>query len=551
MARLIISSPDGHRGILELTKPVITIGRGKANDLVLADQGVSRFHAVVKQLDDGTVVMADRGSTNGVRVNEQRITEETAIHNGDIARLGPFEIRFESVDDVAFDIRQAQIPSTLNQMLEGGQASFALQSAVPSGGTTEELMARIKKLERDNHLLTVLYDAGKALHSKLSLEEISQQVLSLCFRMKGVERGFLTMLDERGEMASQTEMLYRQRRQSKRPVSTQQPQINLSRAIVARIHKERQPILINDFSADERFQASESVKISGVRSAMCAPLVGNERIIGILYVDNLEKSAAFAEEELNVFALLAAQAAAALDSAVAYRKLAQQAAQRSTLERFLAPEVVKMVEADPRRALLGGVNQKVSILFADLRNFTAISEDLPPERVLEMLNEYFSRVTEVIFDHGGTLDKFVGDGVMALFGAPISKGNDAVRAVRAAVDIQRLMAELNRDARARGWPKLKVGVGINTGIVTVGNIGGPRRMDYTAVGDAVNVAARLVSEAAGAEILVTDATARELDETFRLTSRKPVLFKGKSSPVPVRSVRWIMPQSKAKAANGN
>src|SRR5438105_10032878 len=127
MARLIISSPDGHRGILELTKPVITVGRGKANDLVLADHGISRFHAVVKQLDDGTVVMADRGSTNGVWLNSIRIADETAIHNGDVARLGPYEIRFESVDDVAFDIRQAQIPSTLNQMLAGGHASFALQ----------------------------------------------------------------------------------------------------------------------------------------------------------------------------------------------------------------------------------------------------------------------------------------------------------------------------------------------------------------------------------------------------------------------------------------
>jgi len=185
----------------------------------------------------------------------------------------------------------------------------------------------------------------------------------------------------------------------------------------------------------------------------------------------------------------------------------------------------------------------VSVLFADIRDFTSISESMPPDKVLEILNEFFTRVTDVIFDHGGTLDKYIGDCVMALFGAPIAKGNDAASSVRAAIEIQRLMTELNRDCKQRKWPELEVGIGINTGTVTAGNIGSLRRLDYTAVGDTVNVAARLMAEAEGGQILISESTARDLDPTFKVGGRKPVMLKGKSAPVPVLSVRWMEPKA--------
>src|SRR4029077_3671992 len=125
---------------------------------------------------------------------------------------------------------------------------------------------------------------------------------------------------------------------------------------------------------------------------------------------------------------------------------------------------------------------------------------------------YFTHVTDIIFDLGGTLDKYLGDGVMALFGAPLPKGNDTENAVRAAQGIQRLVVELNRDAAARKWPELRVGIGINTGIVTAGNIGSPRRIDYTVIGDTVNTASRLMSNAPGGSIIISQATAADLTE---------------------------------------
>ena len=532
MSRLIISSPDGKKGILELNKPVITIGRGNANDLVLPDNSVSRFHAVIK-LGGDSVVIADRGSTNGVYLGGRRIVHEAPLKNGDVAQLGRFELRLEDVDEKGFHVRKADMPSTLNQIIRG---------AVIRGGRPEkprisesalaELASRIKKLERENYLLTVLYDAGQALNAKLSVEDISDQVVNLAFRIEGVERGFVMLFEEPGDSPRQSEVRYRD------PRSAGNQPIILSKKVLDIICHEQQALLIDDVNADERFSGSESIKISGVRSAMCAPLMGAKRMFGILYVDNLEKTSAFTQEELNVFALLASQAGAAIDNALAHHKIAQQTLQRSALERFLAPEVVEMVAANPD-IRLGGANQNVTVMFADIRGFTSMSENLEPGRIVEILNEYFTRVTDVIFDHGGTLDKYIGDAVMAVFGAPIAKGNDAANCVQAAIQLQRLLLELNRDDAFRKWPELRVGIGINTGIATAGNIGSPRRIDYTVVGDTVNTASRLTANAAGGQILISQSTADELGPEFNLTPLLPLNVKGRSEAVRVFNVNWM------------
>jgi adenylate cyclase len=554
MARLIISSPDGKNGILELHKPVITVGRGNANDLVLNDSSVSRFHAVIK-LRDNSIFVADRGSTNGIVLNDVRISQETELKDGDIALVGQYQLRLENVDDKGIQVRRGEWPSTLNHIMRGREEQSALprSSDVPSSAVTD-LAGRVKKLERENYLLTVLYEAGKALNSKLALEHICEQVVSLACLIEGVERGFVMLFDEQGEVVRQSEVRYRDPASSGSQPATPAhskperakparsgdpgPQIILSKSVLELVRKERQPILIEDVSADERFSGSESLKISGLRSAMCAPLVGKDHLFGILYVDNLERASAFTQEELNVFALVAAQAGAAIDNAVAHEKIAQQSLQRSALERFLAPEVVEMVVANPD-IRLGGVNQEVTVMFADIRGFTAMSEDMEPGRVVEILNEYFTRVTDVIFDNGGTLDKYMGDAVMAVFGAPISKGNDAANAVNSAIQIQRLLIELNRDAAARKWPELRVGIGINTGNAIAGNIGSPRRLDYTVVGDAVNTAQRLMTNAVGGQVLIAESTARKLGKGFDLARLPELKVRGRSEAVPVFSVGWV------------
>jgi adenylate cyclase len=547
LARLYVTAPGGRTGIYELTKPVISIGRGNANDLVLNSEKVSRFHAVVRRTGE-QFVLADRGSTNGVDVNSKRITGDAALINDDVIHIGDYILRFEDSAVKDLHIDRPDIPSTLNNVLRGG---LAVQSLPPNAtvfprrmgtpvddGTTAQ-RDRLQKLERENYLLQVLYDCGKALQSRHSIEEVTEEIVELAFRIPGVDRGFVMLIDNAGEITRQSEVKYRH------PTSEAQPHIIFSRAVLDRMKSEMSAILITDLSADERFQTSESMKVSGLRSAMCAPLSAQGRLFGVLYVDNLQHTMAFTQDELNVFAVVASQAAAAIDNAVAHQKIARQSLERAALERFLAPEVVELIAANPDKVRLGGANQEVSILFADIRGFTSLSETLPPEKIVEILNEYFTCVADVIFDHSGTLDKFLGDGLMAIFGAPLSKGNDASNAVKAGLAIQSLMFELNRDAQARNWPELQVGIGVNTGIVTAGNIGSPKRIDYTVIGDAVNVSSRLCSNAKPGEVLISESTAACVRGQFELVALEPLQVKGKTLPLNVFSVK-----SAARGAGG-
>ena len=281
MARLIISSPDGKNGILELTKPLITIGRGNANDLVLNDSSISRFHAVIK-LKDSSIFIADRGSTNGIILNDERISQETELKNGDVTTIGRYTLRLENVDDKGIQVRRGQWPSTLNQIIQGHPERGPLaRSAEPSSSEFTDLATRVKKLERENYLLTVLYEAGKALNSKLDVEHICEQVVSLACLIEGVERGFVMLFDEAGEVVRQSEVRYRDPesivpgpakagRSGSPGDGDPGLQIILSKSVLDLVRKEKQPILIEDVSADERFSGSESLKISGLRSAMCA-----------------------------------------------------------------------------------------------------------------------------------------------------------------------------------------------------------------------------------------------------------------------------------------
>ncbi len=541
MARLIITSPDGKRSVFEIGKPVITIGRGSANDLVLNDPSVSRLHAVLKSAA-GHISIADRGSTNGIIIDGLRVAEETPLSHGDRVKIGIYDLKLEAVReparesrDAALVVQKADMPAALRDVLHGHALPQQPKSgAMPAIADSAALRDQYSKLTKENFLLRMLYDAGKVLNQYRTVPELVREVVQLTFRIEGVQRGSIMFLGPNGEITEQSEVRYRT------TPTDDQPQITFSRAILQRIMQEREPILVTDLSADDRFIGSESIKVSGMQSAMCAPLISPNTgaVLGVLYVDNLSKSMAFSQEELNVFAVVATQAAAAIENVMAHKRIADQEVQRRALARFLAPEVVELIAQNPEGIRLGGTNQKVTVLFCDIRGFTSMSETMAPEKVVEILNEYFSRVTDVIFDHGGTLDKYIGDAAMAIFGAPFSKGNDAVNAVNAAIAIQSMIAELNRDATERGHPELKIGVGINTGVVTAGNIGSAKRLDYTVIGDAVNLASRMCGKAAAGQIFITESTFNEVGGQFTMLPLPPVEVKGKSQPISVFTVQW-------------
>src|SRR5438874_6102965 len=193
---------------------------------------------------------------------------------------------------------------------------------------------------------------------------------------------------------------------------------------------------------------------------------------------------------------------------------------------------------NPDSFKLGGVFHTITILFADIRGFTRISEHAPPEKIVNLLNRYFSAMTDIIFAHGGTLDKYLGDGLMALFGAPTITPKDAGNALSAAVAMQRRMLTINDELRAEGFPEIGIGIGLHTGEVTVGYIGSERRSEYTAIGDSVNTASRLESNAKSGQILVSDATAKAARSRYKLHPRDPITVKNREQPVILWEVDW-------------
>jgi adenylate cyclase len=302
--------------------------------------------------------------------------------------------------------------------------------------------------------------------------------------------------------------------------------------------RERLALLSQDAAADDEFAGAASVVAQGVRSTICAPLLTESGVHGALYADRLDPLAQFTRDDLELVTAIAAQTAVAVETARAHERLAREEVARANYARFMPDYVVAQLLDDPESFQLGGVYKTLTVLFADVRGFTRFAEHARPEQVVQLLNAFFSDMTEVVFAHGGTLDKFIGDGLMALFGAPTAAPDDAANAVAAAVGMQRRIAGLNVRLRAEGLAEISVGIGLHTGVATVGYIGSERRTEYTAIGDTVNLAARLEQNAAGGQILLSDAVAGAALPAYPLKRLQPLTVKNRTQPVQVYEVEW-------------
>lgn len=212
---------------------------------------------------------------------------------------------------------------------------------------------------------------------------------------------------------------------------------------------------------------------------------------------------------------------------------------KQLFSRYVAKNVYDQLLADPSRARLGGTRRHMTVLFSDMRGFTALTEKGAPEDIVSQLNEYFTRMVRVLFEHHGTLDKFVGDMVMALFGAPLDDEDHAEHAVQAALAMVRALEVLNAEWESFGLPRLDIGIGINTGDMVAGNIGSSAIMSYTVIGDAVNLGARLESlnKEYGTRIIISEATRSRLKGQYDIRPLGSVTVKGKSQPVAIFEVR--------------
>jgi adenylate cyclase len=215
-----------------------------------------------------------------------------------------------------------------------------------------------------------------------------------------------------------------------------------------------------------------------------------------------------------------------------------KAVARRSLERYVSVEVAREILERGDEVELGGIRRRITVAFCDIRGFTTLSEQSSPEEVVDLLNRFFTRISGPILSHGGTLDKYIGDAIMAFWGAPVARQDDPIRAVRCALDMLRETAAFSAGIEAQGKAPLSVGIGINTGWAIVGNIGSPERMGYTAIGDTVNIASRLqgLTKEYQAGLLISHTTFEEINDLFETEWIGLVTVKGRAEPVGIYKV---------------
>jgi len=329
----------------------------------------------------------------------------------------------------------------------------------------------------------VLYQVGKQVLSANSTAELNDLALSLVFDCIHAERGVLLLRDTTsGDFEPRL-------RRSRDSGSLGAEEIQVSRGIIEEVLSGPLGILTTDALHDPRFAGRESVRISNIRSALCAPLCVDGEVLGLIYLDSRIDTYAFTRSDLELLNSIANLIAIRSKQETLRGQLTEERIVRANLERYHSADVVDAILRNPKLPGIGLEERDVTVMFTDLSGFTPLAEEATPARVAELLNEYYTVATSAIFEHAGTVNEYMGDGVLAVFGAPLAHPRHAANAVRAAVDLVhgvRRNPVIGREALG-----LHVRIGINSGRVVAGSVGSPHRLKYAVIGDPVNVAARL------------------------------------------------------------
>jgi adenylate cyclase len=551
--KLIVTGPTASQRVDECRKFPLVIGRATTCDVIVADERASRSHARIEVSPDGNYQLVDLGSRNGTLLNGKLVTQPTFLKDGDSIGIGSHTLVFRLPAPATIRYDDAPITGTVRLQKAATLLALGLSGDVtgkPSGSfravappPAQSILVRAEELhllKKRSQMLSLFYDFNKRVAREFDKAAIYAEVARQVFEISNAGR---LLIGKRGlddqpmiEWATYRDDVTRAA-YGKMPVS---------RSVIRKVMQERVSLLSRDMT-DVKVTA-----ILGIQSLMCVPMLGQEEgPLGVIYADSLHRDG-FTEDDVDYLTGLASTVALTLESLMAHERLLHEEAARTAYRRFLPPHVVDQIMKDPDSLQLGGTNQVVTTLFADIRGFTTLSERKSPQEIVAILNNYFERAATAIFRHGGSLDKFIGDGIMALFGAPQPSERDPINAVQAAIALQEVIEQVNADLEAQGSDlRLSIGIGINTGEVTAGYIGSRQRTDYTVIGDAVNLAARLESNAKPGQILIGETTARclkallqtgfefgEEEQEFAFVPLGGLKVKGKLQEVNVYRVLW-------------
>ena len=518
----------------------VVIGRSPECQIVLPDFGISRNHAKVVVSESGEARIMDLKSKNGTQVNGVPVVE-APLRDGDRILLGKFELTFSKAleSKVVLDDAKPLSEEAGTIIRSVGELQHLLTGAGMAPGKTPADARKpepvdVKEIEKSNRILKVLTQVAETLIAVRPVEEVLHQVMDIVFEHMPADRGFL-MLEDEAVADKLVPMVVKHR-----TTGGSEGRITVSKTIADRVMHDRVSILTSDAMVDPRFGAGDSIRFHGIRSAMCAPLWNKDQVIGIIHVDSPMLTNCFTVNDLDLLTALANYAAVAVERARLNQKIVAEEKKRERLGRFLSPQVANRILAasatDGGAALGAPEVREVSVLFADICGFTSMSENMSPSSVSLMLNDYLSRMTDVIFKYEGTLDKYIGDAIMAVFGAPLDMPDHAERAIRTALEMQERLSEWNAE-RKQGTPELRIRIGINSGNAVAGEIGSINKKEYTVLGDTVNTASRLESSVAKPGTVVIGANTIALVEgLFECRSLGTFKVKGKALEIPAYEV---------------
>ena len=378
----------------------------------------------------------------------------------------------------------------------------------------------------------LLYELARDLSSSLEIREVLGKVMDRVINLMHASRGFIVLVDPTsGELSVEMAGGETDREKSKKFLG--------SKSVIDQVVRTGKAVVSTDASLDDRFKGQQSVILQNLRSIIAVPLVTKDKVIGAVYVDNPFRAAIFEEKDKEFLQAISDLAAIAIDNA---RQYSHSEFMRSLFERYINKQVTDYVleRSSPGVYMLPGERREVTMLNSDIAGFSTLSHTMRADELVDFLNRYFSRMIDIVLDHGGNIDKFQGDGMLVVFGAPNPMVDHAARAFEAAQAMVREVAILNNDLVAAGSPKIAIGIGLDTGEVVAGHVGSDKRLEFTLIGVPVNNSAYL-SKVRPPRVLMSETTKVALPTGLRVVDYEPMVLKGASAPQPIFQLEVEVP----------
>ncbi len=532
MAKLIVL--DGPRGGEEIDlSRAVTLGRHSENTVSIPDEGVSKRHASIELRGEGHHVV-DLGSLNGTYLNRRRVKEAPLRHRDEV-RIGTTRMLFvdprqarQLALGLSIPLQEDPVAAPTSDLESETTAVFRL----PEVSEPDELGQFMREFEK----LHMAFRVGAELTGLLEEGEVGQKVLEKIFEILPADRGCVFL-----RVPGSSELQQVAAREGKGREGGDL-RLDICRPLLRAVAARKVGLLVQDLAQDRRFHDGDEPP--SAKCAMAVPLLRRGQVVGALYLDTTSRPMAFSSEDLELVVGVGVHAAAAVENLRLFRDVEGERKARERVSRFLSPSVVDRVVRSGETLNLGGEKADITVLFADLRGFTPLAERMAPDEVVVMLNEYFELAVELIFKFGGTLDKFIGDAVMAFWGVPVRRSIDSHLTVLAAVKLQAELHCLNERRRKLGKSPLGLGIGIHSGPAVAGNLGTQRRMEYTVIGDTVNLASRIQDLAPPGCILVSEATRERMGNLLKVEAMPETPIQGRKGTVTLHRVHAMYLQEK-------